>query len=651
MSIVMNEPCPNCQEQGHDQRGSNLMVFEDGGRFCNRAHHHKDGNVLYISADGSNPILDMEINGTIKYTADQFNELQEIGKFDNSVVRSIALSGMRKSDIWLVATEEEKEKMHSDRLEDESYFDKLKVKNLVSRHIKGEIAKLYNVRVGLSPDGKGIARHYYPIYEFSDGSWKGAKCRTLPKEFAYGHLGWTFGDNQMFGQHTTAKVMDSGSRMETLLLVGGECDAMASQQMLTEVQKETNSKWKNTLFHVWSPTKGEKALSEILLNKEAINKFNKIIVCFDNDDTGNKLNREVAKLFRGKCYKLSLPAGCNDPNDCLKQGRGKEFVDQWWNPVDPFEGGSLSSMNKYRDKAKIMPTMGLSWPWSSMDAITYGIRLHSLVVAGAGTGVGKTETTKKIAFHIAQVHKEPVVVIYLEEPADKTVRSFAGKLINKDLTAPPCNDKSDPDYIGMRDYTLDEANDAIDIICDNGMIMIGDLEGRKDVGSVMEVMEEAYAMGYKHFIIDNLTAFEHVNKDGKSGNKVDAVDETMKGLGTFKDENPVWIYLLSHLKKPYGERKPHEEGGSVSITDFRGAGSITFWANAVFGIERNTQAESLDDKCLTTYRNLKNRDVGYKVGSCVYALMDLSTGNLNETGLRPKEEKKFNDGTQGNEDF
>ena len=86
-------------------------------------------------------------------------------------------------------------------------------------------------------------------------------------------------------------------------------------------------------------------------------------------------------------------------------------------------------------------------------------------------------------FHLAYTHDVPVVVIYLEEQAVKTVRSFAGNLINKDLTAPPCTDKNDPDYSESRDYTEQQANDAIDKLCDDGMIMIGDLEGRKDVAS------------------------------------------------------------------------------------------------------------------------------------------------------------------------
>lgn len=617
-----------------------MLVFEDGASYCNRAHWHKDGLPLYIAADGENPILKMEINGTIKYTQDQFKKLGEEGKLNNPMVRQIAMSGMRGEDRWSVSTDDEKDAMLKERSADESYFNILKVKSLVSRHIPGEIAKFYNVRVGLDTQGK-VARHYYPTYDFTTGEWKGAKCRTLPKDFKYGHLGWTWGENLMFGQKQTVEVLATGARMDTLLLVGGECDVMAAQTMLVASKK--GSKWEGHYSHVWSPTKGEKALSEILLNKEEIRKFKKIIVCFDNDEVGQKLNKNVGKIFRGKVHKLVLPAGCKDPNDCLKQGRGDEFTEAWWNPVDVFEGGSLSSMSKYRKEAKEVPTMGLSWPFPSMDPVTYGIRPHYLSVWGMGTGVGKTKTTKEVVFHLAYEHDQQVVVIYLEEQAPKTVRSFAGTFINKDLTAPPCNDKDDPEYSLMRDYTREEADAAIDQLCDDGRIMIGDLKGSKEVDKVMEVMEEALALGFRYFVIDNLTAFKHQGKGGLESNSTEAIDETMRRVGTFKDENPVFIMLLSHLKKPFGDRTPFEEGGHVSINDFRGAGSITFWANDVWSGMRNTLAPTFAEKCLTTYEDLKNRDVGYKTGTKVYVKMGMDDGRLRETDERPPE--KFDDGT------
>ncbi|MGE3614170.1 MAG: toprim domain-containing protein, partial [Sulfurimonas sp.] len=441
MSIVMNIPCVACQETGHDNRGTNMVVFQDGARYCSRSHWHKSGQPIYIPPGSEDPIMEMPIDGKIKYTPQQFQDLCKEGKLDNPAIRYIALNGMRGQDRWDVSTEEERQQMLTEKELDHEYFERLKVKNLVTRHIKGQIAKFYNVRVGHNQDGQ-VDKHFYPQYDLS-GHWKGAKCRTLPKDFKYGHLGWLWGEGLLFGQITMSDILAKGGRKDTLLLVGGECDAMAAQQMLQE--SRVGTKWEGIPFHVWSPNKGECALQEIVAQKSEISQFKKIILCFDADDTGRTLTRNVAKLFRGKVFKLQLPGTCKDPNDCLKQGKEKEFVDSWWNPVDPFEGGVVASANKYRDKAKLQPTMGLSWPWPELDPVTYGIRENSLYVFGAGTGVGKTKTTKTIVSHLINEHKEPVVVIYLEEQADKTVRSFAGELIGKDLTAPPINDPEDPD--------------------------------------------------------------------------------------------------------------------------------------------------------------------------------------------------------------
>lgn len=638
MAIVMNIPCPECQATGHDQRGSNMIVFEDGGRFCNRAHWHKSGQSVYIPPGKDSGITDIPIDGRIKYTPDQFKELVESGKLNTPALRYMARSGMRGADKWVVSDEDERKQMLHEKELDHEYFNKLKIKNLVTRHIKGGVAKLYNVRVGHDTKGR-VDKHFYPCYDLS-GNWKGAKCRTLPKDFRYDHLGWLWGEELLFGQQTMSDILAKGGRKDVVLLVGGECDAMAAQQMLLESRKGT--KWEDIPYHVWSPNKGEMALSEILAQRDELQQFKKIILGFDNDEVGKELTRKVARLFRGKVYQIKFPSSCKDANDCLKQGKEKEFVNAWFNPSDPFEGGVVSSASKFRDKAKAQPTMGLGWPWPELDPVTYGLRPNSLYVLGAGTGVGKTKTTKAVVDHLINVHQEPVVVIYLEEQAEKTVRSFAGELIGKDLTAPPITDSEHPEYTPMRDYTEEQANDAIDCICDDHMLMIGNLEGRKDAESVVEVCEEALALGYTHFVIDNLTAFEHKNKEGMAGS-VSAIDTTMKTLGTFKDENPACLILLSHLKRPYGDRKPHEEGGAVQISDFRGSGSITFWANAVFGIERNTCAEVMKERCLTCYHCIKNRDVGYKVGSRVYAAFDFETGKLLPTSApAPKEEKKDN---------
>lgn len=620
MAIVRNTACPECQANGHDRTGNHLIIFDDGSQFCNRSHFHKSGRNLYVPADGNDPILEQAIDGKIKYTVEQFNELLKAGKLHTPKLRAVALAGMRQKDAWEVMTADEQAVLEADWEEDIKFFNTLPIKNLVTRGIKGTVAKFYNVRVGVNAHGE-VDRHYYPRYSRITGGIIQGKCRTLPKDFTKGTLGRAWGEGMLFGQNTIQEVMDKGRRKDILIITGGELDAMAAQQMLTEAQAGT--KYEGVPYHIWSPMKGEN-ISELIANKEEILQFKKIYLCFDSDERGQQLTKDAARLFRDIAVKIIIPAGCKDANDCLQQGRAKEFVDAFWNPSEVFTGGKLKRVAELVKRALVAPKMGLSWPWPDMDPLTFGIRDHQLIVMGAGTGVGKTETTKEIAFHLMEAYGEEVAVIYLEEQAPKTVRSYAGKLINKELSQPAINDKSDPNYSPQQDYTLEEAEEAILRLEAMDKLIVAETGGNKDLDTVMELLEELVAMGIKRIVLDNLTAIELP----KGNNAVTAIDEAMKRIGSFKDDKPVTIILLSHLNRPKEPRKPHEMGGEVQITDLRGAGSISFWADVVIGIERNTYGMTAEEKRLTTYRIVKCRERGLSVNQVVRATKSPQTGRL-----------------------
>ncbi len=635
--IVRNIPCPACRESGHDKSGDHALVFDDGGVFCGRTHFHKSGEKYYEKGEGGYDISTMPINGDIKYSPSEFRELEVERKLTDPFIRNLALSGMAKKDQFEVFNDEERDAQLLEWGRECEWFNELKFKHLVDRGIHGLIAKMYNTRVGHDETG-AINRHYYPRYE--DGELKGAKCRTLPKEFIHGNLGKLFGKQDLFGTNTFKEIADSGQRKNFVIVVGGEPDAMAAQQMaikqlnnidqLSEVDSLDGLK----KLYILSVNKGEAGVQELIDNKELLNQFKSIIWCFDNDETGIKLSRAAAKLFRGKSKQLSLPSGCKDPNDCLKKGRDAEFVTAIFSAEEAKVNGKLKRVSDIKTKASKLVEMGKKYWLSGMNPITFGIRKHYLSVWGAGTGVGKTDTTMA---HVDNLMRqgEDVVVIYLENQTDETVRTFAGMLVGKDFNSPPQEDwelEAGFEYNPARDYTQKDLDDALDLLEKQDRLIIADLDGSKDVDAVMEVLEECFALGYEYFVIDNLTAFVHHNDQGKQATGVQAIDETMKRLGTFKDENPVNIMLLSHLVKVHegGGRTPHTRGGEVYESDFRGAGSITFWANAVWGIERNTVASSFRNKCVTLYRNLKNRGIGHMVGSTVVAEKDIRTGKYTE---------------------
>lgn len=635
MTVVMNLPCPECQKNGADKHGKYLMVFEDGGKLCIHTHNHDSKERYYVAPDGTDPVFDREIDGKVQYSPEQFRKLESDGKLDSIFIRKLAMSGMRMKDRYEIMSDEERTQIEAEWLLDMEWFEQLKFKGLVDRAIHGLVAKLYNVRVGHDEHGT-INRHYYPVYSRETMEAVGAKARTLPKDFAFGHLGRRFGsDLAMFGMNTAKQVMDSGvfrkGKMGKLLVVGGECDAMAAQQMLLKSfnKLETMQGLKSLdglkLAHVWSPTRGETCLEEIVANREELDKYEEIVWAFDNDDVGNKLNLACARLFRQKSKFLEYPAGMKDANACLLNGKDKEFVDAWWQPVEARVKGKLKAASHYAEQAKNVTQMGLSYFCPALNPITFGVRLRYLAVWGAGTGVGKTELTTS---HICKLMEQgkPVVAIYLENSPDEVLKMVASRMANKDFMSPPYDpDNPDDEYSVARDYTWEELAATIDELVSSNLLFIPDLEGSKDVSVIMEVMEDALAMGYQYFVVDNLTAFEH-HVDGKIQVGTSAIDETMKRIGTFKDERDVNIMLLTHLSRPEKGRIPHELGGEVFITDFRGAGSISFWSNGAWSIERNTQAASIYDKCTTLIRNLKSRGVGHRVGNTVVIRKILETG-------------------------
>lgn len=41
--IIGDEACPQCRSRGRDSTGNHLMIFDDGGRYCNRCGYHRGG--------------------------------------------------------------------------------------------------------------------------------------------------------------------------------------------------------------------------------------------------------------------------------------------------------------------------------------------------------------------------------------------------------------------------------------------------------------------------------------------------------------------------------------------------------------------------------------------------------------------------------
>jgi twinkle protein len=132
----------------------------------------------------------------------------------------------------------------------------------------------------------------------------------------------------------------------------------------------------------------------------------------------------------------------------------------------------------------------------------------------------------------------------------------------------------------------------------------------------------------------------------------------MTALATLALECDITIFLVTHLKRPSGD-KGHEQGAEVSLAQLRGSHSIAQLSHTVIGIERNQQSEEEVSvlgktylvKEITTLRVLKCRWTG-ETGLAGWLSFDKKTGRLSEMLSDPYADKgeKSNRGTSTFED-
>jgi twinkle protein len=93
-----------------------------------------------------------------------------------------------------------------------------------------------------------------------------------------------------------------------------------------------------------------------------------------------------------------------------------------------------------------------------------------------------------------------------------------------------------------------------------------------------------------------------------TGNERQAIDNLMTALRSLAEETQVGICIISHLRRPSGD-KGFENGTEVTLSHLRGSGGIAQLSDAVVAVERDQQDET-DNKNVGNIRVLKNRYTG-----------------------------------------
>ncbi len=429
-------------------------------------------------------------------------------------------------------------------------------------------------------------------YHDSTGQIVAQKVRGPDKKFS-----WT-GDAKaagLFGAHLWA---GGGKR---IVVTEGEIDCLSVSQAQG-----------NTWPCVSIKNGASSARKELAQHIEYLESFEEVVLLFDMDPPGRAAAAECAELFSpGRCKIAQLPL--KDASDMVQAGRVRELVSAVWQ-AKAYRPDGLVEGDELWDVVRANPEAGLSYPWPCLDRVLHGQRQREMVCWTGGTGIGKTQLLREVAHHLTTVHRERVGYISLEENARDVALGQMSIAANQRLHLPHVRAKLTETELAK--WFADTMGTGRYLVCDPKWVQPEHLLAR--------IRFMVLGAGCRWVVFDHISMT--VGHDASSGDERKRIDELMYRLRALIDELGFGLHYITHLRKKDGT--PYEEGGRVSLADFRGSGAIAQVATAAIAAERNQQDRT--DKHRTTLRVLKNRFSG-ETAVAGTLIFDPETGRLTES--------------------
>ena len=357
------------------------------------------------------------------------------------------------------------------------------------------------------------------------------------------------------------------------------------------------------------------AIKDIKKSYTWLDKFENIVINFDNDDIGREASKKVAELFSpAKAKIVKLPEEYKDANDMLRAKKYDKYVKSWWNAPVHAPDGIIKGSSLLDEVLEPVVKSTTDYGWKGLDELTYGIRSGELVTFTAGTGLGKTSVIKELVYHIFKTTDKNIGMIMLEESPKITALDIMGVEANLPLRR--------PDIVLSKEDKIEYFNKTVG----SDRFYFYNHFGSNSVDNIISrVRYMAKALDCKFIMLDHISM---VVSSQEYGDERKGLDEIMTKLRTLVQETDMALMIVSHLKRPDG--KGHEEGAVTSLSQLRGSGSIAQLSDMVIGLERDAQNDDEVIRNTTSLRVLKNRFVGM-TGPATYLFYDKDTGRLHET--------------------
>jgi len=485
------------------------------------------------------------------------------------------------------------------------------IKGFADRGITTKTAQHFGVRTKLSSaDGVTPIAIYFPYTEIQeDGSRKtvGFKKRDLTKNKKDRGYFTTIGNVSKESVDLFGTDCGNTTGGKKIMITEGEFDAMIVYQVLKDKYSKSNPTvvsigfgTANAVGHL-----GQKHVQKFL------RKFKETIVGFDNDcatpeerKKGIMKGQEATHAVYGLMPDIMvahLPEG-QDPCDMFKR-EGSEQL--YWAFMSPkkFTPEGFIQFSDIREKAMELPTIGRPWPWPTMTKKTLGRREGEGYYIGAGVKMGKSTFLDQLCEFIITNEKDvdgnpqKVALFKFEEQPDETLKKLAGKFYRKDFSNPEKilfidQEGNEVDIWGnpildsSTFYTQGDLMQAVDDVGPN--VILYNNYGRCHWDELKGAIRHAVLVEkVKDIFIDPITRLTAGMNASEANTELetfsDEISKMAKDLGfTF--------YCFCHLKAPE-KGAPHEQGGKVFSSQFRGSRAMMQSCYYTCGIEGNKDPE------------------------------------------------------------
>lgn len=294
-------------------------------------------------------------------------------------------------------------------------------------------------------------------------------------------------------------------------------------------------------------------------DRDYINSFKRIYLCFDNDEPGQRAAKEVSSLFDfHKVYHVKLTK-YKDASDYFQNGEVDNLEKVWKGAKRYSPDNIISTFGEIEDALNHSREDQIgTYPFKTLQSMTYGLHKGEVVLFKGQEKIGKTEIFRAIEHHILKTTPHNIGIVHLEEDNATTIKGIAGYELGQPAILPDSG-------LSIRDVF--EGYKSAVAGRDDRVFIYQSFESDDEEKFFDTLRFLAAGADCKFIFFDHITWLAIGDED--SVKKLDRIAQRLKNLAK---ELEVCIIMISHVN----------ESGST-----RGSKYISKVANTIIHMERD----------------------------------------------------------------